>query len=384
MAEEERAKRHTIKIGFQKIQINRKWEYLNREKTKKLPDKQATSTRNPKKKDNINDRTYIATLNVRTLGTPERETKLENALEGIKFNVLGLCELRKEGGNIIKRANGNILYYYGKAGHKGVGFLVNKDYKHNIGELSGISERIAVLKLKIVKINISIIQVYTPTQASSEEELEAFYDYLDKALTDYRARRTYIIGDFNHKVGIRQYEERPLGPYGMGVRNSRGERLVQFAEEHNLYILNSFYKKGPSSKWTWQSLDRKTRNEIDFILSNSKEDFLDVQVCNGLKFDTDHRLVRATLNLKRRRRRRVVQQCKPKADKIDKDGYKDALKQETHKLQESTEMRVQELYNNIKTCVMHSVKQATQKKATGVRNSQKVSKSTIKLIELKE
>jgi hypothetical protein len=34
MAREERAKGHTIKIGFQKIQINGKWEYLNGEKTK--------------------------------------------------------------------------------------------------------------------------------------------------------------------------------------------------------------------------------------------------------------------------------------------------------------------------------------------------------------
>jgi hypothetical protein len=78
--------------------------------------------------------------------------ELENALEGIRFNVLGLCELRKEGENIIERENGNILYYYGKAGgQKGVGFVVSKDYKHNIEEFAGISERIAVLKLKINK-----------------------------------------------------------------------------------------------------------------------------------------------------------------------------------------------------------------------------------------
>jgi exonuclease III len=140
------------------------------ERRQKLPDKRATSAHIPKKKDNINDRIYITTLNVRTLRTPERETELENALEGIKFNVLGLCELRKEGENIIERANGNILYYYGKAGgQKGVGLVVNKDYKHNIEELSGISKRIAILKLKIDKINISIIQVYAP-EASSEEE----------------------------------------------------------------------------------------------------------------------------------------------------------------------------------------------------------------------
>jgi hypothetical protein len=43
-AREERAKGHTIKIGFQKIQINRKWEYLNGEKTKNF---QTTETLTP-------------------------------------------------------------------------------------------------------------------------------------------------------------------------------------------------------------------------------------------------------------------------------------------------------------------------------------------------
>jgi hypothetical protein len=136
-AREERAKGHTIKIGFQKIQINRKWEYLKGEMTKKLPDNRDTNAQHPKKKDTINDWTYIATLNIRTLRTSERETGLENALEGIRFKVLGLCELRKDGENIIERENGNILYYYGKAG--------------DIEEFAGISERIAVLKLKINK-----------------------------------------------------------------------------------------------------------------------------------------------------------------------------------------------------------------------------------------
>jgi molecular chaperone GrpE (heat shock protein) len=48
-----------------------------------------------------------------------------------------------------------------------------------------------------------------------------------------------------------------------------------------------------------------------------------------------------------------------------------------------TMMRVQELYNNIQACIMHSARQATRR-ATGVRNSRKLSKSTIKLIDLRE
>ena len=43
----------------------------------------------------------------------------------------------------------------------------------------GISDRIIIVKLFSKPFNLSIIQVYAPTSASSEEEIETFYNDLD-------------------------------------------------------------------------------------------------------------------------------------------------------------------------------------------------------------
>jgi hypothetical protein len=111
---------------------------------------------------------------------------------------------------------------------------VHKDIKHCIQQLKGISERIALLKMATDKISTTVIQVYAPTESSPEEAIEAFYEDLERTLTIHRTQRVFILGDFNCKVGARNEEEAPVGPSGIGTR------LIQFTEEHNLFILNTF------------------------------------------------------------------------------------------------------------------------------------------------
>lgn len=91
-------------------------------------------------------------------------------MQEVKFDVIGLCEVRKEGEAIIEKSNGNVLSYIGQTkGQKGVGFLINKRIKNCIEEIRGVSERIAVLSLNVNKQKFAIIQVYAPTEASIEE-----------------------------------------------------------------------------------------------------------------------------------------------------------------------------------------------------------------------
>ena len=337
----------------------------------------------PKKKNNVGNEFHLCTLNTRTLRTMEREVELDNALSEIKFSIIGLSEVRKQGENIIEKENGNILYYMGQTkGQKGVGFLVQKNFKQCIQEFVGINERIAIIKLSMNKSVITVIQVYAPTESSPEEEIEDFYEELGRSIDIHKTQRMFIVGDFNSKIGKGNEEETPMGPYGIGKRNDRGRRLIQFAEEHNLLILNTFYKKPPSGKWTWRSPDGRTKNEIDFILSDSKKNVKDVQVLNGLKFDSDHRMVRAILTLNKRKRYAKISH-KPKLEKINKEIYKSTLKNNLEKLQNKSEDKVQEIYNQIQSHILQAVKTASLKEA-GIRNKQKLSVNTIQLIEQRE
>ncbi len=59
-----------------------------------------------------------------------------------------------------------------------------------------------------------------------------------------------------------------VGKYGFGVSNKNGDRLVEFGSKNNLKIANTFFRKNIQLKWTWQSPDPNTKNEIDHYLKN--------------------------------------------------------------------------------------------------------------------
>ena len=73
-----------------------------------------------------------------------------------------------------------------------------------------------------------------------------------------------IMGDFNAKVG--KGDEDCVGSFGYGVRNDRGDDLINFATAHGFKIMNTYYKKKKNRRWTWRSPNFETFNEIDYVL----------------------------------------------------------------------------------------------------------------------
>ena len=76
---------------------------------------------------------------------------------------------------------------------------------------------------------------------SSQEELEEFYDDLQTEMRHKKTHYNVIMGDFNAKVG--KGDEDCVGSFGYGVRNDRGDDLINFATAHGFKIMNTYYKK---------------------------------------------------------------------------------------------------------------------------------------------
>lgn len=245
---------------------------------------------------------YIGTYNVRTLSTYPRLLELTECLKNIKFDIIGFSEIRKLG-NTIEEHEEFIFYYIGVTpGQYGVGFIVKKYLKKHILSFTGLSERVALLKMNINGLDVSIIQVYAPTETSSDEELELFYSTVDKAI-HLSANNVIVMGDFNAKVGKTNPNETTTGNYGYGERNCRGNRLIDFARENNFAIMNTFFKKNNKQRWTWRSPNGKAKNEIDYILTNLHRNIYNIQVLN-ITYPSDHRPLRAALNILPRKRSR--------------------------------------------------------------------------------
>ncbi|KAL0830991.1 hypothetical protein ABMA28_001879 [Loxostege sticticalis] len=268
----------------------------------------------PSKKNKKREYINISTLNTRTLRTNESLMELEHALDQINWDIIGLSEVRRVG-EIIEEHDKYIFYHIGKIpGMYGVGFLVKKCYREYIQEFIGVCDRIAQLNIHIPGFEpITIIQIYAPTEVSSEEVKDLFYDQLETTLENTH-KTIFLMGDFNSQIGERQTNDKNvLGAFSTGKRNNNGQRLVDLAQAHHLKIMNSFFKKGKNKKWTWISPNGEVRNEIDYILTNKPQYVADVDTINKLNFNTNHRMLRSRIYIgkPKSKRKHIKPQTRP-------------------------------------------------------------------------
>ena len=116
-----------------------------------------------------------------------------------------------------------------------------KDY---IEGFEKYSARIISCKIKLRDESLQIIQVYAPTTSYDDADNDIFYDDLENAIDRKKCKQVIIMGDLNAKIGIKENNENNewIGPHGIGVRNERGERLLDFVTANKMYITNSFFK----------------------------------------------------------------------------------------------------------------------------------------------
>ena len=249
----------------------------------------------------------ICTYNVRTLNKENNEhfTNLEKELElGFKWDIIGLSETKIKGCYQEPMKHGHLLYNCGVPttcpAYGGVGFIINKKHTANILELKGISERLALLKLKGKHNNQYYVQCYAPQSKRPEEEVEQFYILLQDLIDNIPQRDDlFVIGDFNAKVGglNSQYPE-IVGMHSnvKGGHNKRGKKLMTFCSRNSLAITNTFFKH--RRKYTWVSPDGKTLNTVDYILVRRKmlHSVTDAHTVACVDI-SDHRLVRCKVRL---------------------------------------------------------------------------------------
>ncbi|XP_072025046.1 craniofacial development protein 2-like [Amphiura filiformis] len=86
--------------------------------------------------------------------------------------------------------------------------ILTNELERNDVHLTGISEMRWTGKGHFTTLskpmNMSVIQAYAPTSASSDEEIQQFYDQLQQAIDSIHKRDILVVtGDFNAKVGAR-------------------------------------------------------------------------------------------------------------------------------------------------------------------------------------
>ncbi|XP_045454944.1 uncharacterized protein LOC123664445 [Melitaea cinxia] len=170
------------------------------------------------------------------------------------------------------------------------------------------------------------------------------------------------MGDFNAKIGMPLPDEKLIMKnYGYGIRNIRGERLIEFAYENKLSVINTFFKKKTRNRWTWRSPDGKTKNELDYILSNFPRNFYNIEVLN-ITFPSDHRPLRATVKIRMPKKSRATFNNNvtiPLKTDAQISTYLTSLHDNLYKLaKDETQLTVQEYHDQIINIIQTSLKKA--------------------------
>lgn len=274
----------------------------------------------------------IGTWNVRGLNQPGKLRIVEKEMERKKVHILGLSETKwRKSGHFVTES-GNKVYFSGPENESsnGVAFIVPQQLDKCVVGYKPVNDRIITIKLNASPCCINIVQVYAPTSLSTEEEIEQFYSILVQTLEDIPKREvTLVVGDFNAKVGHTVDDDhlrRIVGKYGIGERNDRGERLLQFCSEENLAISNTCFEHHIRRLYTWISPGDRYRNQIDYILVQSRwrSSILNATTLPGADCGSDHQLLVAVLRIRFKKLQKP--RLTPDLRKVDYHGFRQTFK----------------------------------------------------------
>ena len=103
--------------------------------------------------------------------------------------------------------------------------------------------------------NITVVQVYAPTNNAEEAEVEQLYEDLQDLLElTHKKDVLFIIGDWNANVGS-QTTLGVTGKFGLEVWNEAGQTLIEFCQENALVIASTVFQQHKRRLYTWTSPD---------------------------------------------------------------------------------------------------------------------------------
>ena len=240
------------------------------------------------------------TWNVQAVWTTGKLELLRNEMERFRYDIVGISEVRWTGKG--ETSNRDFIWSReGKTHVRGVGMLLGNRARKSLVRYNPVNSRVIMARFDAAPYKITVIHAYAPTMVSSDEDIEAFYSILEGVLAKVHKKDIIIItGDWNAKIVSDNTDWKSvMGRYGYGDRNERGERLLEFAAIHSLYICNTRLEQKPQRKWTCPSPDGVHKNMIDLILIQQrwKSSVINCRTFQSADICSDHSLVLCNIRL---------------------------------------------------------------------------------------
>ena len=260
----------------------------------------------------------IATINVRSLRN--KEVELAEELEKYGVEVAGITETKRVKTGELNLNNNFKLIYSGneEQAKEGVAIAFRTSLETRLIEWEAVSSRIMWAKFKMGEWTMKVICVYGPVEGSKKEEIEEFFELLDRVAETKGKEKIVIVGDLNSRVGNETniYGD-IVGKFGeKGKANNNGKKLLELCAGHGFVITNTIFQHKDDHKYTWREHKRNKKSIIDYIIVDSdlKQLVQDTRVYRGFEIGSDHNLVLSRIKikncLKRKRPKKVLKRIK--------------------------------------------------------------------------
>ena len=180
------------------------------------------------------------------------------------MDILCLQETRWKGNKAKELAGGHKLLYSGNnAGRNGVAVILLVNIRENLIGVERRSDRVMSIKLRLDDTTLNVISAYAPQVGCLDEEKDQFWDEVDQVLYLIPQEKVILAGDLNRHVGqSREGIKRWHGGWGIGEKNSDGQRILDYMISQDMVVLNTFFEKRRNQLVTYNSGGRMS--QIDF------------------------------------------------------------------------------------------------------------------------
>ena len=270
-----------------------------------------TEERTAENRRSLREMMRIGTWNVMTMNQGKLDImKREREMERTGIELMGISEMRwTRMGHFM--SDEYEVYYCGQETlrRNGMAFICTDEIQRCVMGFNPVSDRIATIRLQCKPVNMTVLQVYAPTSTAEDGDMEEFYEKVQHVVDEKpRGDVLYVIGDWNAKVG-QDETNGTTGRFGQGVRNERGDQLVEFCSRNDFQIMNTFFKLHAWRLYTWRLPDQTTKNQIDYIIFETRwrNSVRRVTTLPGADCGTDHNLLIADVKIKLKRIKRAKQ-----------------------------------------------------------------------------
>ncbi|XP_062914140.1 craniofacial development protein 2-like [Mobula hypostoma] len=324
----------------------------------------------------VTQKKSIATWNVRTLYQAERLDNVINEMERLKINIMGIREVHWIGAGTCQNRNKTLIYSCGTSHTNRVGILMDENMAKSVLGHWAISERVLLVRFRGQPFDLATTD---GTNKDIQRFVDKFCEELEQAKNGCKSQDIVIVmGDLNAKVG-QCADGNTTGKFGLGERNERGEKWVEWCKMNNQVIMNTYFKNHPRRLWTWKSPGDNTRNQSDFITINQRfrNSVTQCKTYPGADCNSDHNPVACHVKVKFKK----LKKQKPEQS-LD---YLQLIKEETLRQKFTIEVRnrfqspeiesveddsnhVEMKFNSLMDALVESAKSVIPKKGKSTKN----------------